>query len=86
MKGMDNLVLLTRAEHRAKHRISTDCTGSTTHGLSRQDLRDVAWTNMYRAERRLGVPPELAHQRADEHVKRFDELLGNIGRIMSEVG
>lgn len=59
---------------------------STTQGLTREQLRDTAWTNMYRAERRLGVPPELAYQRADEHVRRFDELLENIGHIMSEVG
>jgi hypothetical protein len=59
---------------------------STTIGLSRAELRDTAWTNFYRAERRLGVAPEIAHERADEHVKRFDELLANIGHIMSEVG
>ena len=59
---------------------------STTIGLSREELRDVAWSNFYRAERRLGVMPEVAHARADEHVRRFDELLGNIGQIMSEVG
>lgn len=59
---------------------------STTQGLSRDELRDIAWTNMYRAERRQGVPPELAYQRADEHAKRFDKLLETIGQIMSEVG
>jgi hypothetical protein len=59
---------------------------STTIGLSREELRDVAWTNFYRAERRLGVMPEIAHQRADLHVQRFDQLLDNIGNIMAEVG
>lgn len=59
---------------------------STTLGLSREQLRDMAWTNYYRAERRLGVMPELAHERADAHARRFDEILANIGQIMSEVG
>jgi hypothetical protein len=59
---------------------------STTIGLSRAELRDMAWSNFYRAERRLGVMPELAYQRADEHANRFDQLLENIGHIMSEVG
>jgi hypothetical protein len=59
---------------------------STTQGLSRAELRETAWTNMYRAERRLGVPPELAYQRAEEHTKRFDALLNSIGNIMAEVG
>lgn len=61
-------------------------TSSTTLGMTRAELRDTAWTNFYRAERRLGVAPELAHERADEHVRRFDALLENIGHIMSEVG
>ncbi|MCK1503891.1 hypothetical protein [Bradyrhizobium sp. 18] len=58
---------------------------STTIGLSRAELRDTAWTNFYRAERRLGVAPELAYQRADAHADRFDQLLNNIGQLMSEV-
>lgn len=86
MKGLENVVFLTPAEHRAQHRVSTGCSGSTTHGLSRAELRDIAWTNFYRAERRLGVMPDLAHERADAHVARFDQLLENIGHIMSEVG
>lgn len=61
-------------------------TSCTTTGLSRSELRDIAWTNYYRAERRLGVMPELAYQRADAHAARFDEILANIGQIMSEVG
>lgn len=61
-------------------------TSSTTTGLSRAELRETAWSNFYRAERRLGVMPELAYQRADEHARRFDQLLDNIGHIMSEVG
>lgn len=59
---------------------------STAAGLSRGELRVMAWENYYRAERRLGVMPELAYQRADEHARRFDEILANIGQIMSEVG
>jgi hypothetical protein len=76
---MSNVVRFPRVDGAA-------ATSSTTLGMSRDELRDVAWTNMYRAERRIGVSPELAHQRADEHVKRFDQLLANIGHIMSEVG
>jgi hypothetical protein len=30
--------------------------------------------------------PELAYQRADEHAKRFDQLLDNVGHLMAEVG
>lgn len=59
---------------------------STTTGFSRAELRDITWMNFYAAERRLGTPPDIAHQRADQHAKRFDELLSNIGQIMSEVG
>lgn len=59
---------------------------STTAGLSRAELRDVTWMNFYAAERRLGTPPDIAHRRADEHAKRFDELVANIGQIISEVG
>lgn len=59
---------------------------NTATGLSRAELRDMAWTNYYRAERRLGVMPDLAHERADAHARRFDEILANIGQIMSEVG
>ena len=58
---------------------------STTTHLSRDELRSMAWTNYYRAERRLGVMPELAYERADAHAKRFDELLDNFGRSMSEL-
>lgn len=61
-------------------------TSSTAIGLSRAELRDMAWSNYYCAERRLGVMPELAHERADEHARRFDEILANISHIMSEVG
>lgn len=60
-------------------------TSSTTLGLSRAELRDIAWRNFYAGERRLGVRPEIAHQRADEHAARFEQLLANVGRIM-EVG
>jgi hypothetical protein len=59
---------------------------STTFGMSRAELRDTAWTNFYRAERRQGVAPDLAYQRADEHAKRFDQILENIGQLISEVG
>ncbi|MCK1322109.1 hypothetical protein IVA94_14655 [Bradyrhizobium sp. 156] len=59
---------------------------STTMGLSRAELRDTAWSNFYRAERRLGVAPELAHERADAHARRFDQLLEKVGEAMSEVG
>ncbi|WP_061023947.1 hypothetical protein [Bradyrhizobium sp. CCH5-F6] len=61
-------------------------TSSTNLGLSRAELRDIAWRNYYAAERRLGTRPEIAHQRADEHAARFEELLANVGHIMSEVG
>jgi hypothetical protein len=61
-------------------------TSSTTLRLSREELRETARSNFYRAERRLGVPPDIAYQRADEHAKRFDQLLDNIGYIMAEVG
>jgi hypothetical protein len=63
-----------------------DASSSTTIGLSRAELRDTAWSNFYRAERRLGVAPDLAYQRADAHARRFDQLLENIGQRMSEVG
>lgn len=86
MKGIDNIVRITPDAHIEKHRVSTACTGSTTAGLSRAELRDIAWSNFYRAERRLGVSPELAYQRADAHAERFDQLIANIGHIMSEVG
>jgi hypothetical protein len=72
--------------NRTEHPITTSCSGATTYGLSRDELRDMAWTNFYRAERRLGVMPELAHQRADAHAKRFDEILTNVHRFMPEIG
>lgn len=59
---------------------------STTLGLSRAELREVTWMNFYAAERRLGTRPDLAHARADAHARRFDQLLDNIGKVMSEVG
>ena len=59
-------------------------TSSTTLGLSRAELRDIAWRNFYAGERRLGVMPEIAHQRADEHAARFDEILARVGHVMSE--
>ncbi|MGY3359783.1 hydroxyethylthiazole kinase-like sugar kinase family protein [Bradyrhizobium sp. GM0.4] len=59
---------------------------STTIGLSRAELRDTVWTNFYRAERQVGVAPEIAYQRADAHAERFDQLLNNIGQLMSEAG
>lgn len=61
-------------------------TSSTTTGLSRAELRDIAWRNLYAAERRLGVRPEIAYSRADEHARRFDEILDDIRYIMAEVG
>lgn len=67
------------------HVNGADASASTTTGLSRAELRDMAWTNYYRAERRLGVMPELAYERADAHAQRFDELLDNFGRSMKEL-
>lgn len=59
-------------------------TSTTMPKASRAEMRDMAWTNFYRAERRLGVMPEVAHQRADQHVKRFDEILDDIRYVMAE--
>lgn len=59
-------------------------TSSTTAGLSRAELRDVTWRNFYAGERAAGVRPELAHQRADEHARRFDEILDDIRYVMAE--
>jgi predicted glycosyl hydrolase (DUF1957 family) len=76
---MSNVVPFPRVDGAA-------ASSSTTLGLSRDDLRQVARTNFYRAERRLGVAPEIAHERADEHARRFDEILDDIRYIMTEVG
>ncbi|MET4263851.1 hypothetical protein ABIA95_000211 [Bradyrhizobium sp. LA8.1] len=83
---MSSMESVDRAGRLSGHPITTSCSGATTYGLSRDELRDMAWTNFYRAERRLGVMPELAHERADEHAKRFDEILTNVHRFMPEAG
>lgn len=63
--------------------VSTACTGSTTRHLDRDSLRAAAWSNFYSSERREGVSPDIAAQRADFFItKRFDGLLEEIRTIM----
>lgn len=65
--------------------VSTACTGSDMRDLDRPSLRAAAWTNFYTAERRDGVAPDVAANRADFFItKRFDGILDDIRKIMAE--
>jgi hypothetical protein len=60
-----------------------EASGCTMRADSRSDLRAKAWMNFYSAERRDGVKPELAQERADYFItKRFDGLIDDIREIM----
>lgn len=58
--------------------------GCTTLGQSIPELRVTAWANYYRGERDAGACPNLAGQRADEHVKHFDKIVDVVSKIMAE--
>lgn len=65
------------------HVNGAEASGRVTLSHSLPELRAKAWSNYYSAERRDGVSPELAHQRADYFVvRRFDELLEEIRSTM----
>ena len=65
--------------------VSTECSGSTTRGLSRSELRAAAWTTHYAAERNAGASPHLARERTEIFINRhFDGLIDRISEIMSE--
>lgn len=57
-------------------RVSTQCSSSTTLGMSYEQQRENALQHYYREERRAGTPVELALQRLDEFEKRL-VLVGN---------
>lgn len=57
-------------------RITTQCSSSTTLGMSLDDARENALQHYYQAERRAGVPADLALQRMEEFEKRL-QLVDN---------
>ncbi len=59
-----------------------DCSGNETAGMSTDELRETAWANYYSAERDSGATPDLAYQRAEQHILHFDRLIGSIEQIM----
>jgi hypothetical protein len=60
--------------------VSTSCSGRTMPGLTTPELRERAVTNYYSDERRKGVDPLTAHDRA----MAFGDDLERIAKIMSE--
>jgi hypothetical protein len=65
------------------HVNGAEASGCTMRADSFSDLRQKAWMNFYSAERRDGVKPELASERADYFItKRFDGLIDDIREIM----
>lgn len=52
-------------------RVTTQCSSSTTLGMSLDEQRSNALQHYYREERRAGTPPDLAFQRMEEFEKRL---------------
>ncbi|HWW46276.1 MAG TPA: hypothetical protein VNZ94_00355 [Xanthobacteraceae bacterium] len=51
--------------------VSAQCSSSTTFDLSRSQQRENAIQHFYAAERRAGVDPETAFDRARQYGKRL---------------
>lgn len=58
--------------------------GKTMHG-THDEIRAEAFANYYTAERRRGVDPETAYERAGRHiVQRFDRLIEDLRVALKE--
>ena len=60
--------------------VPTSCSGRTMPGLTTPELREVARLNFYTAERRQGIDPFTAYDRAEAFVKDLER----IAEIMSQ--
>lgn len=54
--------------------ISSNCSGRTMPGLTTPELRERARLNFYTAERRRGIDPFTAYNRADVFVKDLERI------------
>jgi hypothetical protein len=59
--------------------VSTQCTASTMPAMDTAEHRRRAVLNFYSAERRAGVDPVTASERADEFERRLDCVAREMG-------
>jgi hypothetical protein len=59
--------------------VSTRCTGRTMPALTTPELRERARDNFYSAERRTGVDPYTAYERAEAFLADLERIAAIMG-------